>query len=421
LNYLKIILSTSNPLLLKGFWLVLVGLQLNVYSQDSLTISGLPSEKQPIEIDFLSSYYTQDGNHSAVTGGEGTEALKDIAGMIKIKVPIKKDKSLILNGGISHFSSASSDNIDPTTLSGASRTDTKVAIDAIVNKEMKPRSSSFYVKMGFSHEAHFASVNAGFGASKNIIKWQSIFSWSNHFFMDAWGQWYNLSKLYPNDYRGPDNLSSNNRYGLQTALKYEQIINTRLKASVSSEFIHQFGLLSIPFHRVYFSDIEKLDLERLPDYKLRIPTTIRVNYSATDWLVIRTFYRFYWDNFELKAHTASLELPIKLHTQFTLYPQYRFHYQYGNQYFAPKGLHLSSENFYTSDFDHSDFFSHYWSMRAKWSPVKRTKRKESNRKVFESIELSGGYFTRSDGFASWMINGGISWMVLRKAHRKFLN
>jgi hypothetical protein len=390
-----------------------------VAAQDSLLIPTIPSEKQPIEIDFLSSYYTQDGDNSAVTGGEGTEALKDIATIIKIKIPLKSDKTLSLNGGISYFSSASSDNIDPTTISGASRTDIRVSVNAVVDKEIQARNSHYFVKLGASHEAHFASVNAGFGAGRSIPKWQGAVQWSHHFFVDAWGQWYNLSKLFPNDYFGPDNLISNNRYGIQSAISYEQIMHPRLKGSVGTEFIHHFGLLSIPFHRVYFSDKPQLDLERLPDYKFRIPTTFRLNYSANDWLIVRSFYRFYWDNFKLKAHTASLELPLKVHQQITVYPQYRFHYQYGNQYFAPKGMHLSSEQFYTSDYDQSDFFSHYWSMRVKWTPIKKTKRKESNRKVFESVELGGGYFTRSDGFASWMVNGGISWMVLRKEEKRF--
>ena len=46
---------------------------------DSIT-SGYKKQKLKIdEVNFISSYYTQNGNNSAVTGGEGTEKLTDIA------------------------------------------------------------------------------------------------------------------------------------------------------------------------------------------------------------------------------------------------------------------------------------------------------------------------------------------------------
>jgi hypothetical protein len=34
------------------------------------------------EVNLVTSYYTQDGNHSAVTGGKGTEKVIDFANML---------------------------------------------------------------------------------------------------------------------------------------------------------------------------------------------------------------------------------------------------------------------------------------------------------------------------------------------------
>ena len=36
---------------------------------------------ESVEVDFLLSYYNQDGTHSAVSGGIGSEKLNDIASM----------------------------------------------------------------------------------------------------------------------------------------------------------------------------------------------------------------------------------------------------------------------------------------------------------------------------------------------------
>ena len=66
------------------------------------TINGTPrkdsthynSRKFQIdEIDFVSSYYSQNGNHSAVTGGIGTEKVTDIANGLTLNF-VKTDRNL---------------------------------------------------------------------------------------------------------------------------------------------------------------------------------------------------------------------------------------------------------------------------------------------------------------------------------------
>ncbi|MDI1315737.1 hypothetical protein [Flavobacterium sp.] len=63
------------------------------------------------EINFVSSYYKQDGNNSAVTGGVGTEKLTDVATTLEV-ILSKKDKknnvhSFDLSLGVDSYTSAS--------------------------------------------------------------------------------------------------------------------------------------------------------------------------------------------------------------------------------------------------------------------------------------------------------------------------
>ena len=95
------------------------------------------------------------------------------------------------------------------------------------------------------------------------------------------------------------------------------------------------GLLSTPFHRVYFSDQELPDIERLPESRLKIPLALRLNYKASDNLIVRTYYRYYSDDFGIQAHTFNLELPIYLSDVWTISPFYRYHTQSGSKYFLP--------------------------------------------------------------------------------------
>ena len=72
------------------------------------------------EVDFLLSYYKQDGVHSSVSGGMGSEKLTDLASNIVVTMPMNADDILTVDAGLSAYTSASSSNINPFNGSGAS-------------------------------------------------------------------------------------------------------------------------------------------------------------------------------------------------------------------------------------------------------------------------------------------------------------
>jgi hypothetical protein len=409
----------------RGIWIfILFSRLVNITDMQAAspadTLQSKINGSEPVKMDFLSSYYQQDGDHSAVTGGEGTEALKDIASVIKINVPLKKHRALQLDTRVNYFTSASSDNIDPKTVSSASTRDFKIGINAAITRPAgryapdQGKSKAVTTELGASHEAHFASVNAGLAVSGVSADRQGEWSAALSYIMDVWGQYYKISKLYPSDYYGREELETNKRHTLTLGMQWRRIINPTLKIGIDAGIIQQFGLLSTPFHRIYFSDTPRLDIERLPAYRIRLPLVARLNWYAADWMMVRSSYRFYWDNFELKGHSAYLELPFKPVSQLTVYPFYRYHLQYGHEYFAPYGMHISSETYYTSDFDQSDLQSHFIGGGIRWTPFLPRRQKRNNRFSFSAVELRGGYYQRDNGFHSWIVSGGFSWSILRK-------
>ncbi len=68
---------------------------------------------------------------------------------------------------------------------------------------------------------------------------------------------------------------------------------------------YQEGLLSTPYHRVYFTD-GTLKVEKLPGTRAKLPIGLRASYFLGDRFIIRSFYRYYQDNWGMKAHTVSL-------------------------------------------------------------------------------------------------------------------
>ena len=59
------------------------------------------------EVDFLTSYYTQDGINASVTGGIGNEHLTDFTPTIIVSIPLNADDVITIDAGISTYTSAS--------------------------------------------------------------------------------------------------------------------------------------------------------------------------------------------------------------------------------------------------------------------------------------------------------------------------
>jgi hypothetical protein len=114
------------------------------------------------EANFVSSYYRQDGNNSAVTGGIGTEKLSDYSGSIDLKFS-KWDRrnrkhSLFLEAGIDHYTSASSDNVDPHTISSASSADTRFYPSLSWTIENEKKGTTFGAGASISSEFDYKSL-----------------------------------------------------------------------------------------------------------------------------------------------------------------------------------------------------------------------------------------------------------------------
>ena len=123
---------------------------LSAFSQITADSAAYKNKKlKPTEINFVTGYYHQDGDHSPVTGGIGTEKLTDLATTFELKLN-KYDKQnrkhdVSLELGIDHYSSASSDNIDPYTISSASSQDLRIYPSAsyTITNEQKGKAVVF--------------------------------------------------------------------------------------------------------------------------------------------------------------------------------------------------------------------------------------------------------------------------------------
>lgn len=400
------------------------------------------------EIDFLTSYYSQDGENAAVSGGLGTEELTDITVAFVVSIPLNDDDVLTIDAGVSAYSSASSSNIDPfedgnadpfQASSGASSGDLWKSITGSYSHSSDDRNDIWSAKVSISTEYDYFSVGVGGSYTKLFNEKNTELSVNASVFIDSWRALYpielrpfadgedglNNSLFTNNTITGNPNYNPNfsefddegrNSYSL--GLGFSQILHKNVQGSLSIDLIQQQGLLSTPFQRVYFSDVPSSfidnfqladDVEQLPDNRFKIAIGGRLNWYLNEFVVLRTFYRYYFDDWGIASHTASIEIPIKILDKFTIYPSYRFYNQTAADYFNPYRTALSTDEFYTSDYDLSDYSANQFGFGVSYTDI--FTKAHIWKFGLKSIDLKFYQYDRNTTFKSSIITAGFKFVL----------
>ncbi|MBL3658156.1 DUF3570 domain-containing protein [Fulvivirga sediminis] len=362
---------------------------------------GQENDKKEIDVNFLFNYYTQDGDHAAVTGGKGTQDLQDRATEININIPLDSVSAIFFYSHLNVYTSASTDNID-SRVSSASREDVRASMEIGYNKEYNV-NHQYSVSAGGSTETDYLSTFIKGGWSVSSMDHNREVGINASAYFDTW------LPIFPEEIRGTNNAvittNKRNSYSLSTA--YSQVINKKLQASLLFDLVYQKGLLSTPFHRVYFAEEDLPKIEKLPDSRWKYPLGLRLNYYINDYLIGRFFYRYYSDDFGIEAHTADIEIPISITQFFTISPFYRFHSQTKANFFAAYQQHSSEQAYYTSDYDLSGFSSHKVGLGIYYSPlygIGRMKLSKNKLSILKGMEIRAANYKRSDGMEAFLIS-----------------
>ena len=399
---------------------------LSAFSQPSVPTDSSNYQEKKLkieEVNIVSGYYHQDGNNSAVTGGIGTENLTDFANTFELKLvngnKSGKTHSVSAEFGVDHYSSASSDNIDPRptksvvtssssssqnsgksqtkfVLSSASKSDVRIYPSLAWNVHNEKTGLTFGLNISYSSENDYKSKGAGFNIIKSSKNNNSEFSLKFQAFLDDW------HVIYPYELRPPGYGSGSRKDPLPTIVKprdsyqmsmsFAHVVNKRLQLSIMFDPSYQMGQLSTLYQRVYFNTgIEKA--ENLPSSRIKIPIGLRANYFLGDRIILRTYYRYYQDDWGIKAHTFNLEVPVKLSPFVSLSPFCRIHMQRGANYFAPYLNHDIHDLYYTSDYDLSSFNSQFIGMGIRLVPTNGVLGFSN----FNTLEIRYGHYLKTTG------------------------
>ncbi|MBC8984906.1 DUF3570 domain-containing protein [Pedobacter sp. N36a] len=358
------------------------------------------------EINLVSAYYHQNGNNSAVTGGIGSEKLSDFANTIDLQLSklnkVGNKNTFLFELGVDHYTSASSDQIDPSTISSASMADTRVYPSLNWTHSNEKTGNAFGFTGSYSTEYDYQSLGAGFNLTRLSKDKNTQFDFKLQAFLDTW------KVILPIELRSDASLGkghesrsegSSPRNSFSASFSLSQVINQKLQAMIIVEPAYQKGLLATKYQRVYFTD-GSLRAENLPDQRYKLPIAARLNYFATDQVIIRAYYRYFMDNWGIRAHTAEIEVPVKLTSFISLSPFYRYNNQTGTKYFAPYGQHDPSAQYFTSDYDLSTLNSDFYGAGIRLAPPHGV----FGWQHLNMLELRYGHYSRSTGLVSNIIS-----------------
>ncbi len=426
--------------------LVFVG---QIFGQQDSTEVYKKRVLETTEVDFLTSYYSQDGDNASVTGGIGTEKLTDLTPTIIVSMPLNADDVLTIDAGISTYSSASSSNLDPfdssgasngeddddddrirannvtgspwVASSGASAKDTWGSLNVGYSHSSDDRNNIWSANVSFATEYDYTSIGFGGSFTKLFNEKNTEIGINASVYLDTWNPMYpteldsyvdvngnlnqgffaNVDILNQNGdistdwspVSGFDLINDKSRNSYALSFSFSQILNKKAQMSLFFDLVKQDGWLANPMQRVYFGDINNYyignpdsidnytsssntdvfqladDIERLPNSRFKVPIGIRFNYYLSEVFSLRTYYRYYFDDWGIRSHTASLEVPIKISRKFTLYPSYRFYNQTAADYFAPYEANLSTSDYYTSDYDLSKFSANQYGFGVSYTDI----------------------------------------------------
>lgn len=427
---------------------LLLALFASAQEKDSTDVAYKKRVLESTEIDFLASYYKQDGIHSAVAGGKGMEDLTDITPTIVVAVPVNDDDVLTVDAGISAYSSASSGNINPfdsntpspwQASSGASAQDVLTTLVVNYSHSSDDRNTIWNAHLSGSVEYDYSSIGFGGGLTKLFNDKNTEFNISANVYLDTWKPIYpkelqdfsdyglsggifnhfainstSVNPYNPVDFKLHD---KKNRNSYSLSLSFSQIVTKKIQFSLFADVLQQQGLLSTPYQRVYFADKDDYfindfqladDIERLPDSRFKLPVGMRWNFYLSEKFALRTYFRYYWDNWGIDSQTASLEIPIKISSRFTLYPMYRYYTQNQSKYFAVYEKHISTEEYYTSDYDLSTFNANQYGLGVNYTDIFLGSR--IWKFGLKNIDLRFNHYSRSDGLEANIISFGIKFV-----------
>jgi hypothetical protein len=390
----------------------------SAYGFGQSVINPFPKKKIPKSaIQVLYGQYMQDGEHSAITGGIGTENLQVYSPEFIYGMELDSLRSYSVDAGIDVITSASMDNID-FVKSSASRVSARAYMTLGYDQQFKKKPNNGIGARGyFSIESAYLSFGGAISFTHNSLDLSKSFSTEFETFFDdlRWGRLNGerpLQLVYPSELRYKHWFQAYLRQSYNLTASFQQTINSRMLLAIMPGISYQHGLLSTPYHRAYFTDGSER-VENMPANRWKFPLGLQLNSFIGDRYILRTYYRFYWDDFGIFANTFNVDLGIRILPELTITPSARFYTQTAAFFFRPYQQLDTTMQYYSSDYDLSAFNAFELAIEGNLAFIARGK----HRIELNNVSLRYSFYKRTDGLFAHMISTIFNLDAFKKARR----
>ena len=278
-----------------------------------------------------------------------------------VRITRQKGKGIWnFKGGTDIISSASTDNID-SIQSSASVLDARTYVNANYARYFPQKKWTIDAGFGGSIESDYFSYAPEVGVTKgsaNGLRNLEV-QFKTYFDDLRWGRLnpgYNrpVKLIYPDELRYKEWTDQYKRQSYNLNIGVTQVLNKRNVLGIFALVGVQNGLLSTPFHRVYFNT-DSLAVEKLPNQRNRFSLSIKWNSFVGGRFILKNTAYAYTDNFGVLAASLQHETAYKINRKLTVLGDLKLYSQRASDYFAPFKEHEITDLYYTSDYDMSQF------------------------------------------------------------------
>lgn len=247
----------------------------------------------------------------------------------------------------------SSASVDVVSNATKRMTDFRSEISGTVSQKVRATTlSGTYV---YSTEHDYASHNAAFSLSQDLLQKNTTLAFGGSFSSNAVG-------------RANDQAFHRSLWTAGASASWTQTINRKTILQLSYSFSYNNGYQASPYRFVRVYDFEAGDVlykvpETAPSIRLRHAFVAGINRFLGHGVALQGDYRFYFDDWGLVSHTVQLRLLVSI-KHVTLRLRERFYYQTGVDFYRP--YYTDVQRYMTADRELTTFASNLVGLKLAW-------------------------------------------------------
>lgn len=315
-----------------------------------------------VRLDYHYSVYREDDLQAAQNISAVAERRYEIdSHQFRVLMPAGEDTELQLNFALESMSGASPWYVVPgpagrpvQVMSGATIQDRRTDVSLQATRRFDANSAS--LRAGYSGENDYRAINAAVEGQHETPDRLNTFSGGVGFSSDT------LDPTDGGSARFPTRIRHAEREALTAFAGYARVLNADSVVQTSVSYAEHMGFLSDPYKQAFIVDTGPVPDSR-PDRRSQWTwlTRLRRFFSRTDG-ALHADYRYYRDDWDLRAHTLELAWHQNLVAGWRLVPSVRGYSQTASYFYAPFSLTAYPDGLASSDYRQSPYGAYSYAL-----------------------------------------------------------